>query len=141
GLGETAEVVAAEHGVSREEQDAFALESQRRAGCAVREGRFAAELIPVEVSRGKQGTVTVAADEHPRPDTTLEALARLRPAFRPDGTVTAGNASGVNDGAAALLVVEEAKARALGLEPLARYVGGAVAGVYPQRMGMGPVPA
>jgi 3-oxoadipyl-CoA thiolase len=141
GLGETAEVVAAEFGVSREEQDTFAVESQRRAAAAMEEGRFDAEIVPVEVPRRKQDPLTVDRDEHPRPDTTLEALARLRPVFRADGTVTAGNSSGINDGAAALLVVEEERARALGLRPLARVVSGAVAGVDPHRMGIGPIPA
>ena len=141
GLGETAEVVAAEFGVSREEQDTFAVESQRRAAAAMEEGRFDAEIVPVEVPRRKQDPLTVDRDEHPRPDTTLEALARLRPVFKADGTVTAGNSSGINDGAAALLVVEEERARALGLRPLARVVSGAVAGVDPHRMGIGPIPA
>jgi 3-oxoadipyl-CoA thiolase len=141
GLGETAEIVASDHGVTREEQDAFALESQRRTQVAVEEGRFQAELVPVEVPRRRGDPIRVEADEHPRPDTTAEALARLRPVFRSDGTVTAGNASGINDGAAALLVVEAGRARALGVTPLARIRGGGVAGVEPQRMGMGPVPS
>jgi len=141
GLGETAEVVAADHGITREEQDAFALESQRRCAAAVEAGRFDAEIVPVTIPRRKGDPVVVDADEHPRPDTTPEALAKLRPAFKKDGTVTAGNASGINDGAAALLVVSAERGKALGLEPLARVVGGAVAGVEPHRMGMGPVPA
>jgi 3-oxoadipyl-CoA thiolase len=141
GLGETAEVVAAERGVSREAQDRFALESQRRAGCAVREGRFAGELVPVSVPKRKGPPLVIAEDEYPRPDTTLEALAALPPAFKKDGTVTAGNSSGINDGASALLVVEGARARALGLTPVARIVSGGVAGVEPHRMGLGPVPA
>ncbi|MGD2067244.1 MAG: thiolase family protein [Gemmatimonadota bacterium] len=141
GLGETAEVVAEEKGVGREEQDAFALESQRRAAAAMEAGRFDAEIVPVEVPRRRGDPLVVDTDEHPRPDTTLEALARLRPAFREGGTVTAGNASGINDGAAALLVVEEEHARELGLEPLARVVATAVAGIDPDRMGLGPIPA
>jgi len=141
GLGETAEVVAEEHGVGREEQDAFAVESQRRAAEAMDAGRFADEIVPVEVPQRKGDPVVVDADEHPRPGTTTEALARLRPAFKAGGTVTAGNASGVNDGAAALLVLSGERARELGLEPMARVVATAVAGVDPHRMGMGPVPA
>jgi acetyl-CoA acetyltransferase family protein len=141
GLGETAEVVAREFGVTREAQDAFALESQRRAAEAVAGGRFVDEIVPVTVPRRRGADLLIEADEHPRPDTTAEDLARLRPVFAADGTVTAGNASGINDGAAALLVVSEARAAALGIEPLARVVAGAVAGVEPHRMGMGPVPA
>lgn len=140
-LGETAEVVADEFGVSREEQDAFAVESQRRAGRAIEEGRFADEIIPVEVPRRKGDPLVVDRDEHPRPDVTLEGLGKLRPAFRRDGTVTAGSASGINDGAAAVLVTSRAAARELGLEPMARLGASAVAGVDPSRMGIGPVPA
>lgn len=141
GLGETAEVVADEFGVSREEQDAFAAESQRRAAAALEAGRFEDEIVPVEVTGGKAGAVVVDTDEHPRPDTTEEILSKLRPVFREDGTVTAGNSSGINDGAAALLVVEEEHAREHGFEPMARIVATAVAGVEPQRMGIGPIPA
>jgi 3-oxoadipyl-CoA thiolase len=141
GLGETAEVVASERGITREAQDRFALESQRRADHAVREGRFQAEIAPVTVPRRKGAPLVVGADEYPRPDTTLEALAALAPAFLRDGTVTAGNSSGINDGAAVLLVVEAERANALGLKPLARIVAGGVAGVEPNRMGLGPVPA
>lgn len=141
GLGETAEVVADEFGVSREEQDAFAAESQRRAAAALEADRFEDEIVPVEVTGGKAGTVVVDTDEHPRPDTTEEILSKLRPVFREDGTVTAGNSSGINDGAAALLVVEEEHAREHGFEPMARIVATAVAGVEPQRMGIGPIPA
>jgi len=141
GLGETAEVVAREFYVSREAQDGFAAESQRRAAEAIDQGRFGAEIVPVEVPARRAEPVMVEADEHPRPDTTAESLALLRPVFASDGTVTAGNSSGINDGAAALLVVSAERARSLGLEPLARLVGGAVAGIEPQRMGMGPVPA
>ena len=131
-MGETGENVAERWKITRVEQDAFALESQRRHAAAQEAGRFAAELVPVgEVDR----------DEHPRPDTSAEKLAALRPAFRRDGTVTAGNSAGINDGAAALVVASEEKARALGIEPLGRFVGSAVAGVDPRIMGIGPVPA
>ena len=140
-LGETAERVAGEWDVSRERQDAFALESQRRAVAAIEAGRFDSQLVPVEVP-GRKGAVTVVdRDEHPRPDTTAEALAGLRPAFTKDGTVTAGNSSGINDGAAAVLLAEAGRARALGLRPMARVVATAVAGVHPDVMGIGPVPA
>ncbi len=139
-LGETAECVAEQYGVSRERQDAFALESQQRAAAAIAAGRFAAQLVPVSVP-GKKGAVTVVdRDEHPR-ETSLEALAALRPAFAKNGTVTAGNSSGINDGASALLLVEAERARALGLRPMARVVSTAVAGVHPDVMGIGPVPA
>jgi 3-oxoadipyl-CoA thiolase len=141
GLGETAEVVAEEFGVSREAQDAFALESQRRAAAAVECRRFDDEVVAVSIPQRRGDPVVVDTDEHPRPETTLESLARLRPVFKKDGTVTAGNSSGINDGAAALLVVSSERGKALGLEPMARVVAGAVAGVEPQRMGMGPVPA
>ena len=141
GLGETAEVVAREFGVTREEQDAFALESQARTERAIAEGRFDAEIVPVEVPRRRGDPIVVDTDEHPRPGTVIEDLRRLRPVFRQDGTVTAGNSSGINDGAAALLVVSEERGRAMGVEPMARVVAGAVAGVEPQRMGIGPVPA
>lgn len=140
-LGETAEIVAESYGVTREEQDAFALESQRRAGAALAAGRFADEIIPVEVPRRKGDPVVVDVDEHPRPDVTPEQLAKLRPAFRADGTVTAGSASGINDGAAALLVASRQAADELGLDPLARIGASAVAGVDPAHMGIGPVPA
>ncbi|HWQ23019.1 MAG TPA: acetyl-CoA C-acyltransferase [Gaiellaceae bacterium] len=131
-MGETGENVAERWGVGREEQDAFALRSQQRWAAAQAAGRFADEIVPV-------GEVTV--DEHPRPETTAEALAALQPAFRPGGTVTAGNASGINDGAAALLVASEERARELGVEPLGAFVASAVAGVDPRVMGIGPVPA
>jgi 3-oxoadipyl-CoA thiolase len=139
-LGETAERVAEKHDVTREAQDAFAAKSQRRAGAALAAGRLAREIVPVEVV-GRRESVVVDRDEHPRPDTTPAQLAKLRPVFRPDGTVTAGNSSGLNDGAAALLVMAAERARALGLKPLARVAAGAVAGVEPDLMGMGPVPA
>jgi 3-oxoadipyl-CoA thiolase len=141
GMGETAENVAEEFGVSREAQDAFAVESQRRAGEAMRACRFADEIVPVDVARGRGERVRIDRDEHPRPETTFEDLARLRPVFKKGGTVTAGNSSGINDGAAALLVVSADRARALGLRPMARFVASAVAGVEPQRMGIGPVPS
>jgi 3-oxoadipyl-CoA thiolase len=138
-LGMTAEKVAKEYGVTREEQDAFALDSQRRAACAIREGVFRDEMVAVEVRRGKGEPVIVSQDEHPRPETTLEKLEALKPAFASGGTVTAGNASGINDGASALLVV--GGDAALGHTPLARVVTSAVAGVDPSVMGIGPVPA
>jgi 3-oxoadipyl-CoA thiolase len=141
GLGETAEVVAADHGITRDEQDTFALESQRRCAVALAERRFDDEIVPVNIPRRKGDPIVVDVDEHPRPDSTAEGLARLRPAFKKDGTVTAGNSSGINDGAAALLVVSADRGMELGLEPMARIVAGAVAGVEPHRMGIGPVPA
>ncbi len=141
GLGETAEVIAEEFGVSRAAQDAFAAESQQRAERAMAAGRFADEIVPVSVPRRKKDPLVVNTDEHPRPDTTAESLGRLRPVFKKDGTVTAGNSSGINDGAAALLVVSAEYAKEMDLEPMARIVGGAVAGVEPHRMGIGPVPA
>ncbi|RIQ31150.1 3-oxoadipyl-CoA thiolase [Jiangella rhizosphaerae] len=137
-MPETAENVAAEHGVSRADQDAFALRSQQRA--AARRKELAAEIVPVTVPRKRGEPDVVDADEHPR-ETSLEALARLRPIVRPDGTVTAGNASGVNDGAAALLVMSAAAVDRYGVEPLARVAGAATAGVEPRVMGLGPVPA
>ena len=138
-LGMTAEKVAKEYGITRGEQDAFALESQRRAACAMREGAFNDEIVPVEVARGKGAPVVVSQDEHPRPDVSADKLAALKPAFSKDGTVTAGNASGINDDASALLVV--GGDAALGHTPLARVVVSAVAGVDPSVMGIGPVPA
>jgi 3-oxoadipyl-CoA thiolase len=141
-LGETAERVAERFGVDREAQDAFALRSQQAAASAAAEGRFDAERIAVEVPGRRRGESTrVAEDEHPRPDTTAGQLAALRPAFRQDGTVTAGNSSGLNDGAAALTIVSTEGLRGLEREPLARYVASAVAGVEPDLMGIGPVPA
>ena len=131
-MGETGENVAERYAVSREEQDAFALRSQRRWAAAAQAGRFDDELLPV-------GDLT--RDEHPRSDTSAEKLAALRPAFREPGTVTAGNSSGLNDGAAALVIASEEKARELGVEPLGTFVGSAVAGVDPRVMGIGPVPA
>jgi 3-oxoadipyl-CoA thiolase len=144
-MGETAENVVERYGsardVSRERQDAFALTSHQRAVAAHEAGYFADQLIPVEVPQRKGDPVIVSRDEHPRADTSMEALARLRPAFREGGSVTAGNSSGINDGAAATLVVEAGRARELGLTPMARVVATAVAGVDPAIMGVGPVPA
>ncbi len=141
-LGETAEEVARRCGISREAQDAFALESQRRAAHAMEENRFADEIVPVEVVGRKGERTVVERDEHPRPDVTIEKLAAMRPAFvREGGTVTAGSSSGINDGASALLIMAEDAARAAGLRPMARIVASAVAGVSPEIMGMGPVPA
>ena len=140
-MGETAENVAAEHQVSRADQDAFALRSQQRAGRAMASGVLAAEITPVTLPGPKGSTRVVAEDEHPRPDTTAEQLAKLAPAFRAGGSVTAGNSSGVNDGAVAMLIANEAAAKANGLTPRARIVGAAVAGVAPRVMGIGPVPA
>ena len=141
-MGETAENVAERYGVDRERQDAFALESQRRAVAAIEAGRFDDQIVPVEVAGRKGETTTVTRDEHPRADTSAEALAKLRPAFKQDGgSVTAGNSSGINDGASAVLLVEADRARELGLKPLARVVSTAVAGVDPAVMGIGPVPA
>ncbi|WP_045770733.1 3-oxoadipyl-CoA thiolase [Xanthomonas albilineans] len=141
-MGETAENVAARHGICREDQDAFALRSQQRAAAAQAAGFFDEEIVAVDVPGAKRGeTVTVSRDEHPRADTTAEALARLAPLFRQPGSVTAGNASGINDGAAALLLATPTRARELGLTPRARVLGFASAGVEPDYMGMGPVPA
>jgi len=142
-MGETAEHVAAQYGVSRADQDAFAVRSQQKAAAARAAGRHAEEIVPVEVAQKKGASVRVSEDEFLRPDTTLETLAKLKPAFRTDGqgSVTAGNASGLNDGAAALLVASEAGLRAHGLAPMARVVASAAAGVEPRIMGMGPVPA
>ena len=140
-MGETAENVAERYGVSREDQDAFALESHRRAVAATEEGRFDDEMVTVDAPQPKGPPVTVHSDEGPRPDTTLEKLAKLRPVFREGGTVTAGNSSQLNDGAACLVVCTEERARELGREPLARVVASAPAGVDPAYMGVGPVPA
>ncbi len=140
-LGETAELVAEQWGITREEQDTFALHSQRRAADAIAAGRFDAQLVAVEAAQPDGSVHRVDRDEHPRPATTDAALAALKPVFRENGTVTAGNASGINDGAAALVVVEADRARTLALRPLARVISTAVAGVHPSVMGMGPVPA
>ena len=127
--------------ITREEQDAFTLESHRRAVAAIESGRFAEEIVPVQVAQTKGGVILVDRDEHPRADTSMEALAKLRPAFRDGGTVTAGNASGINDGAATVLLMSSAKAEELGLTPMVRIVASAAAGVEPRTMGTGPVPA
>jgi len=140
-MGETGENVADANDIRREDQDAFALLSQRRAAAAMADGRLDEQLVAVPVPQRDGSTVMVGQDEHPRPDTTPEALARLRPAFRPGGSVTAGNSSGINDGAAALVLVEGERARSLGLRPLARVISTAVAGVEPRVMGLGPIPA
>ena len=139
-MGTTAENVAAEYEVSREDQDAFAATSQQKAEAAIRDGRFAAEIVGVPVQRRKE-TVVIDTDEHPRAGVTAESLAGLRPAFDREGSVTAGNASGINDGAAAVVVMSESRARSEGREPLARIRSYASAGVAPRVMGMGPVPA
>jgi 3-oxoadipyl-CoA thiolase len=145
-MGETAENVAEDLSaagapISRDEQDRFALESHRRAVAAIESGKFAEEIVPVPVPQRKGEAVLVSRDEHPRPDTSLEALGRLKPAFRPQGSVTAGNSSGINDGAAALLVMSDRKASQLGLRPLVRIVASAAAGVEPRIMGLGPIPS
>jgi len=150
-MGETAENIYEETGISREEQDAFSLESQRRAGAAIEAGRFKDEIVPVSIPQRKGDPVVVDTDEHPRItidssgkvtlDTNAEGLAKLRPAFRAGGSVTAGNSSGINDGAAAVLLMSEEKAKELGLKPMARWVTSAVAGVSPRTMGYGPIPA
>jgi 3-oxoadipyl-CoA thiolase len=140
-LGETAERVAQQFGITRREQDEFAVESQRRAQEALAGQVFAEELVPVAVPDGKGGTTQFAVDEPPRAGVTVEALARLKPAFVKDGTVTAGSSSGINDGAAALAMLSRAAAGSLGLRPLARVVASAVAGVDPSVMGLGPIPA
>ena len=138
-MGVTADNVAKEHDISRTDQDAFALESQRRAGVAIEEGRFASQIVPVEV-RVKRDMVNFDTDEHPKP-TTAEGLAGLRPAFQKEGSVTAGNASGINDGAAALVLARAEAAEAAGLKPRARVLGYAHSGVRPEVMGIGPIPA
>jgi acetyl-CoA acetyltransferase family protein len=140
-MGETAENVAERWEVGRDLQDAFAVRSQQRAVAAQEAGHFADQIVPITVPQRKGEPVVVNRDEQPRPDTSLEALERLRPAFKQDGTVTAGNASGINDGASAVLLVEARRARELGLKPMARVVSTAVAGVDPAVMGIGPIPA
>ena len=140
-MGETAERVAAKYEVSRDDQDEFALRSHRRAVAAQAAGRFDAELVPVAIPQRKGEAVTVTADEGPRPDASLEALGRLKAVFQADGTVTAGNASPLNDGASALVLMEAGEARRRGLRPLATFVAAASAGVHPSYMGIGPVPA
>ena len=142
-MGETAENVVERCGVTREDQDRFAFESHHHWAAAQVAGRFADEVVPIEAPAAKGASSTVDRDEHPRPDTTLEQLAALKPAFKRDasGSVTAGNSSGINDGAAALLVTSEARAAELGLRPMARLIASAVAGVDPATMGLGPIPA
>jgi 3-oxoadipyl-CoA thiolase len=140
-MGETGENVADQCGVSREEQDEFALRSQQRAVAAIEAGHFRSQIVPVSVPQPKGEPIVVERDEHPRPDSSAEALARLKPAFKPEGSVTAGNSSGINDGASATVVVDAELARRLGLKPLARVVATAVAGVDPSVMGLGPIPA
>lgn len=139
-MGETAENVAQLYQIDRVAQDEFAFLSQKRAAQAVRSGILAQEIAPIEVKQGKQ-TVRIDQDEHPRPETTMEGLAALRPAFKSDGTVTAGNSAGINDGAAALLLVSERRGRELGVKPLARIRGSVATGVHPSTMGLGPISA
>jgi len=139
-MGETAETLAREYGILRAEQDAYAAESQRRAGRAKAEGRFRDEIVPVSVA-AKRGDVLVSEDEHPRPDTTADSLAKLPPVFDPQGTVHAGNSSGITDGAAALVLASEEEVARAGVEPLGRVAAWTSAGVDPARMGIGPVPA
>ena len=144
-MGETAELLARQYGITRVESDAYALETQRRAGVAVTEGRFSAEIAPVSVTDAKGKTIVVSADEHPRPDTTLAQLQKLPPVFGnvegQPGIITAGTSSGITDGGAALVLMNAAKAREAGIPPLARIIGWASAGVDPRIMGIGPVPA
>jgi acetyl-CoA acyltransferase len=140
-MAETAENVAREYSIPRRDQDAFALRSQQRAVSGAKAGRFADEIVPVNVPQKRGGDIVVNSDEHPRPDTTLEALGKLKPIARENGSVTAGNASGINDGACALLLASDDIVSVRGLEPLARVLTWAVAGVEPRVMGMGPVPA
>ncbi|QDV90044.1 3-oxoadipyl-CoA/3-oxo-5,6-dehydrosuberyl-CoA thiolase [Phycisphaerae bacterium RAS2] len=140
-MGETAENVAERHRISREDQDAFALQSQQRAAAAIKSGRLAEEIVPVEIDLGRGKKTVVSIDEHPRPETTPADLAKLKPAFREGGTVTAGNSSGLNDGAAGLVLMEAATAKRLGHKPLAVVRASASAGVDPSCMGLGPIPA
>lgn len=139
-MGITAENVAEKYGISRDDQDAFAAESQRRAGVAIAEGRFVDQILPVEVTKGR-AQISFATDEYPKPETTTESLAKLPTVFKKGGSVTAGNASGINDGAAAIALASERRAKASGMTPLARIVGYAHAGVEPGLMGIGPIPA
>ena len=140
-MGMTAENVAAKYGITREEQDEFAFQSQQKAEAAIKSGRFKEEIVPVKIPQRKGDPILFDTDEHPRFGTTLEAVAKLKPAFKPDGTVTAGNASGINDGAAILVVMSARKAEQLGLKPLALITSYASAGVDPAVMGTGPIPA
>ncbi len=141
GMGDTAENVAQKYGLTRQEQDEFALNTQKKWGAANAAGKFADELVPVVIPQRKGDPIIVNKDEHPRPDTTIEQLAKLPAAFKKDGTVTAGNSSGINDGAAAVLIMDADTAQKLGYKPLARVVASAVAGVDPSYMGLGPIPA
>jgi 3-oxoadipyl-CoA thiolase len=141
GMGETAENVAEKYHLTREEQDEFALKTQKKWGAAQGAGKFKDELVPVVIPQRKGDPIVVDRDEHPRPDTTMEQLAKLQPAFKKGGTVTAGNSSGINDGAAAVLLMDANTAEALGYKPLARVIASAVAGVDPSYMGLGPIPA
>jgi 3-oxoadipyl-CoA thiolase len=140
-MAATAENIADDFGIGREDQDRFALRSQVKAEAAIAAGEFDDEIVPVSVPQRRGDPVVVDTDEHPRPGSTIEGLAKLKPIVRPDGTITAGNASGINDGACALLVASESAARENSLEPLARVVGWSVAGVEPRIMGIGPAPA
>jgi len=140
-MGETAENIADQFAISREEQDRFAAQSHSRAIAAMDSGKFAAEILPVPIPQKKADPILVTTDERPRRDTTIETLSRLKPVFRQGGTVTAGNSSGMNDGAAALLVMSEEKAASLGLKPMARIISSAAAGVEPRVMGLGPITA
>ena len=140
-MPETAEHVAEEFEISRDDQDAFALRSQQRAAAAIREGRIAEEIVPVSIARTGEAATVVSTDEHPRPNVTLESLAKLKPIVKPGGTVTAGNASGINDGAVALVVASEEAVKKYDLTPRARVVASAAVGVVPRTMGIGPVPA
>ena len=140
-MGITAENLAEKYNISREEQDELAYQSQMKATAAIREGRFKEEILPIEIPARKGKTIIVDTDEHPRPDTSIEALAKLRPNFKKDGTVTAGNASGINDGAAAVVIMGKSKADELGVEPMARIVDFSVVGYDPDYMGWSPVPA
>ena len=140
-MPETAEHVAEEFEISRDDQDAFALRSQQRAAAAIREGRIAEEIVPVSIARTGEAATVVTTDEHPRPNVTLESLAKLKPIVKPGGTVTAGNASGINDGAVALVVASEEAVKKHNLTPRARVVASAAVGVAPRTMGIGPVPA
>ena len=140
-MGETAELLAEKYGISRKEQDEYACESQMKAKRAMEEGKFATEIVPVKVGEKDGKEAIISTDEHPRPDTTLEKLSKLPPVFKKGGTVTAGNSSGLTDGAAAMVLTTERQAKELGLTPLVRILGFASAGVDPKEMGLGPVPA
>jgi acetyl-CoA acetyltransferase family protein len=140
-MGVTAENIAEMTGITRLEQDEFALASHQRAVAAQDSGKFAEEILPVSIPQRKGDQVVISQDERPRRDTSLEALSRLKPAFKPNGTVTAGNSSGLNDGASALLVMSTEKAHALGLKPMARFISSAASGIEPRIMGLGPIEA